>query len=77
MLVIKRKKGEAIKIGDNIEITIVKIEDGAVKIAIDAPKDISILRKELIKKVTDENKSAAKYDIDMLKNLNIKNCDKD
>jgi len=77
VLVIKRKKGEAIKIGDNIEITIVKIEDGAVKIAIDAPKDISILRKELIKKVTDENKSAAKYDIDMLKNLNIKNCDKD
>ncbi|KYH34800.1 hypothetical protein CLTEP_12650 [Clostridium tepidiprofundi DSM 19306] len=72
MLVIKRKKGEAIKIGDNVEITIVKIEEGAVKIAIDAPKEVSILRKELIKEVTDENKSAVKYDIAMLKSFREK-----
>jgi carbon storage regulator len=72
MLVIKRKKGEAIKIGDDIEITVIKIEDGAIKIAIDAPKNITILRKELVKEVTDENKEAAKFDMNMLKNVNIK-----
>lgn len=72
MLVIKRKKGEAIKIGEDIEITIVKIEDGAVKIAIDAPKNITILRKELVEAVKVENKNAVKFDMNMLKKVNMR-----
>lgn len=72
MLVIKRKKGETIQIGDNIEITVIKIEDGSVKIAIDAPKKITILRKELVKEVTEENKEAAKIDVNILKNVQLK-----
>ncbi|MGN0026342.1 MAG: carbon storage regulator, partial [Clostridium sp.] len=46
MLVITRKKGESILIGDDIEITISKVEDGSVKLAINAPKEMTILRKE-------------------------------
>ena len=38
MLVITRKKGESVIIGDNIEITVAKIEDGSVKLSISAPK---------------------------------------
>ena len=70
MLVITRKKGESLLLGDDIEITIVKIEDGNVKLAISAPRNISILRKELYKAVTEENKNASIFDSSMLKNIN-------
>jgi carbon storage regulator len=69
MLVISRKKGESILIGDDIEITIVKVEEGSVKISIAAPKNITILRKELYKEVTEENINAIKFDTSILKNL--------
>ncbi|GLC32326.1 carbon storage regulator CsrA [Clostridium omnivorum] len=69
MLVVSRKKGESILIGDDIEITIIKVEEGAVKIAISAPKNIPILRKELYKEVTEENKLAIIDNFDILKNF--------
>jgi carbon storage regulator len=69
MLVITRKKGEAILIGENIEITVAKLDDGSVKLAINAPRNVTILRKELYKEVQEENKEAAKYDANILKNL--------
>lgn len=72
MLVITRKKGESILIGDNIEISISSIENGTVKLAINAPKDIQILRKELYIEVKNENKEAISLNIEMLKNLKIK-----
>ena len=56
MLVIGRKKGESLLIGENVEITIVKIENGSVKIAINAPREVSILRSELYKEVTMKTK---------------------
>lgn len=55
MLVISRKREESLVIGDNIEIKIVKIEENSVKIAIDAPKELKILRKELIQDVKEQN----------------------
>ena len=67
MLVVKRKKDESILIGDDIEIKIAKIEDGSVKIAIKAPKDITILRKEVYERVKEENKRAMSGDLDLLK----------
>jgi carbon storage regulator len=69
MLVITRKKGEALLIGDNIEITIIKLDDGNVKLAIDAPLNVTILRKELYKEVQDENKNATEFNIDVIKNI--------
>jgi carbon storage regulator len=45
MLIITRKKGESLMIGDDIEIIVSKIDDGSVKIGIKAPRDIQILRK--------------------------------
>lgn len=67
MLVITRKKGESLLIGDDIEIKIVKVEDGSVKIAIDAPKEKTILRKEVYEKVKNENSNAIKGAVDILK----------
>jgi carbon storage regulator len=72
MLIITRKKGESLMIGDNIEIIISKIDDGSVKIGIKAPRDIQILRKELYEEVERENKEATKIDISMLSNIKKK-----
>lgn len=69
MLVVTRKKGESILIGDNIEIKVTKIDDGSVKLAISAPKDMTILRNEVLQKVKEENKNAISGDIDLLKLL--------
>lgn len=70
MLVISRKKGESLLIGNDIEITVVKLDDNSVKLSISAPKSVTILRKELYKEVEQENKNAAVSDISMLKNIN-------
>ena len=72
MLIITRKKGESLMIGDDIEITISKIEDGRVKIGIQAPKEVTILRKELLEEIKNENKSAASMNLDLLKNIKKK-----
>lgn len=69
MLIITRKKGESLMIGDDIEITISKIEDGSVKIGINAPKKITILRKELYEQVKEENRQAINIDMKLLKNI--------
>ena len=69
MLVVTRKQGESILIGDDIEISVSKIEDGSVKIAIQAPREMAILRKELYKEVESENIEAAKVNLDLLKSL--------
>jgi carbon storage regulator len=59
MLVLSRKIGESISIGDNINIKVVSIEKGSVKLGIDAPKNVIILREELKQAVTDINKEAS------------------
>lgn len=69
MLVITRRKDETLLIGEDIEITVVKIDDGSVKLAIKAPKSVNILRKELLKEVTEENIKAAEGDISVLKQI--------
>ena len=65
MLVISRKENERVKIGENIEIVIVSIDKNQVKIGIEAPKNLTILRGELIDKVRDENIKASKQKLDI------------
>ncbi len=47
MLVLGRKPGEYVVIDDNIVVKVVKSEDGHLRLAIDAPRDVSIVRGEL------------------------------
>lgn len=59
MLVLSRKLNEKIMIGEEIEITVVGIENGSVQLGINAPEDVEILRQELLEDIKKENKSAA------------------
>lgn len=54
MLVLSRKNGETIVIGDNIRVTIVGLENGKVKLGIDAPKDISVHREEIYNQIQNQ-----------------------
>ncbi|NKE06797.1 carbon storage regulator CsrA [Mesobacillus selenatarsenatis] len=69
MLVLTRKNGETIKIGDDIEITIVSAKNDQVKIGIKAPKSVEILRKEIYDQIQEENQQASKDISSLLMNL--------
>lgn len=62
MLILRRKKNESLLIGDNIRITIVDCASDGVRLAIDAPKQISILREEL-SEAEQTNKNALSPDM--------------
>ncbi|TQR61161.1 carbon storage regulator CsrA [Campylobacter troglodytis] len=55
MLILSRKEGESIRLGEDIEIKIVQTAKGSAKIGIEAPKNILILRKELCEEIKDKN----------------------
>ena len=59
MLVLTRRLGECIRIGDDISIRVLDIQRGQVRMAIDAPRRIPIHREEIYEQVQRENKSAA------------------
>ncbi|HIP55360.1 MAG TPA: carbon storage regulator [Sulfurimonas autotrophica] len=59
MLVLARKTDESIVIGEDIVVKIISIENGVVKLGIDAPKEVSIIRNELIEAVKESNKAAS------------------
>lgn len=63
MLVLTRRPGEKIKIGNNIVVSILEIEGGYIKLGVEAPKDISILRMEVFEKIQKENIESASKDI--------------
>lgn len=65
MLVLSRRANESIIIGNDIEIKILGIEDGKVKLGIEAPRDIEIYRKEIYVEIEEENRAASEQQLDM------------
>ena len=59
MLVLTRKKGESIQIGEDIEITITQVKGDQVKLGIKAPKNVEIHRKEIWVEIQEENAEAS------------------
>lgn len=58
MLVLSRKLNEKIKLGEEIEITIVAISGDTVRIGINAPRDLKILRNEIYEEIQRQNREA-------------------
>lgn len=77
MLILTRKKDESIIINGNIEVQIIAIEEGKVKIGIKAPKDVEIHRNEVFEKILESNKAAtdSKNSISKLSEKIKKNID--
>ena len=63
MLVLTRKTGEGIIIGDDIIIKIIEMKGGGVRIGIEAPKDKKIYRQEVYDRITEENREALQWNM--------------
>lgn len=66
MLILSRKLDESILIGDSITLKVISIDKGSVKLGIDAPVNIRVLRSELINAVKDSNQAASTQQDDSL-----------
>lgn len=70
MLALTRKKGEALILNQNIEVTILDIRGDQVKIGVSAPKEVPVYRKEVYLQIQKENEAAANADnFDVLKTV--------
>lgn len=69
MLVLTRKIGEGIVIGDDVSITIVEMKGGNIRLGIDAPRDKKIYRREVYDRIVQENRDAANWNMIDLDNL--------
>ncbi|MGA9595157.1 MAG: carbon storage regulator CsrA [Acidimicrobiia bacterium] len=58
MLVLTRRPGESIIVGENIVVTVIEIKGGQVRIGIDAPREVDVYREEIYEQVKQENLSA-------------------
>ena len=65
MLVLSRKPGEAIRIGDDIEVSVIEVRGDTVRIGIEAPRSVPVFRMELVKEVRSVNVEAAKTVVDV------------
>lgn len=70
MLALTRKKGEALIVNNNVEITVLDIRGDQIKIGISAPRDVPIYRKEVYVQIQEENKAAlASEHLEQLKKI--------
>jgi carbon storage regulator len=60
MLVLSRQRDESIIIGDNIVVTVVDVRGDKVRLGIDAPREVSVHRREVYEAIQRENREAAK-----------------
>ena len=68
MLILQRKEGESLLIGDEVEVTVLAVEAGRVRLAIQAPRSVTILRSEL-RVAAQANQEAANEEISPLELL--------
>jgi carbon storage regulator len=78
MLILTRKQGESVAIGDDIQVTVVEIQGKQVKLGVKAPREIAVHRQEIYEKIQEENIRAAQIsqaDLDRLKDAMVADLD--
>src|SRR3546814_6576352 len=66
MLYLTRKIGESVIINDNIEVTVVDIRGKSIKLGFTFPSDATVLRREIVERIQEENRAAAVGDDEAL-----------
>ena len=61
MLVLTRKLGENIRIGDSVKITVLEVRSGQVKLGIEAPPEVKVHREEIYARIQEENRRAERW----------------
>lgn len=69
MLVLTRKVGESVQIGEEIEITVLSVQGDQIKLGINAPRNVDIHRKEIYLSIKESNNEAASFDKSLLRGL--------
>ncbi len=59
MLILTRKLGESLLIGDEVEVTVLSVRGGQVKLGIKAPKEVSVHREEIYKQIKEAEKETS------------------
>ena len=70
MLVLTRKSGESIMIGEEIEVTVIAVEGEAVRLGISAPREVPVFRSEIYEEIRRENLRALRSAARLQVNLN-------
>lgn len=76
MLVLSRQRDESIIIGDNIVITVVDVRGDKVRLGIDAPREVSVHRREIYEAIQRENNQAAQIRLDEARKIGKSNPDR-
>jgi carbon storage regulator len=69
MLVLTRKQGQSIVIGDSIEIFVVEVRGDQIRLGIQAPRSVPVLRREVLDQIGTENREAALADTESISTL--------
>ncbi len=59
MLVLSRRVGDSVVIGDNVVVTVLEVRGDVVRIGVDAPREVAVRRQELLAELADSNRAAA------------------
>lgn len=62
MLILTRKLGESIKIGDDIKITLISVKGKYIRIGVEAPRDVAVHREEIYQLIQDQNIEASRHE---------------
>ena len=60
MLILTRKEGESLRLGDDITVTVVSVKGGNVRIGVDAPRDLAVHREEIYEKISESGEANSK-----------------
>ncbi|MEN6348136.1 MAG: carbon storage regulator CsrA [Syntrophomonas sp.] len=71
MLLLNRKKGEKLIIGDNIEITVMEVQGESVKLGISAPRSVSVYRKEIYDEIASSNRQAVENMVEIGEKIKV------